>query len=101
MLRIALDDAHDGCSLEVPDEGVHVLLVTQVVASGEEVLDLQLVVEHAERPEVLTQTSLGRQLAVVREMVVPLVPTHVLKSALLVRDVISNVEGLGFSGLLD
>jgi hypothetical protein len=34
-------------------------------------------------------------------MVVPLVPTHVLKSALLVRDVISNVEGLGFSGLLD
>lgn len=101
MLRIALDDAHDGCSLEVPDEGVHVLLVTQVVASGEEVLDLQLVVEHAERPEVLTQTSLGRQLAVVGEMVVPLVPTHVLKSTLLVRDVISNVEGLGFCGLLD
>ncbi len=34
-------------------------------------------------------------------MVVPLVPTHVLKGALLVRDVISNVEGLDFPSLLD
>lgn len=101
MLRVALDDAHDGCGLEVPDEGVHVLLVAQVVAPGEEVLDLQLVVQHAEGPQVLTQPCLCRQFAIVGEVVVPLVPSHVLKGTLLVRDVISDVEVLGFRGLLD
>ena len=34
-------------------------------------------------------------------MIVPLVPTHVLESALLVRDVISNVELLDFASMLN
>jgi len=101
MVSIGFDYAHYCGCLEVRNKHVNVLLVTQIVTAREKVLDLQLVVKHAKGPQILAQAGLGSELTIIGEMIVPLVPTHVLESALLVRDVISNVELLDFASMLN
>jgi hypothetical protein len=101
MFSIHLDYTHYGCDLEIRDKHLHVLLITQIIASWEKVLDLELVVKHAEGPKVFTQTGLGSQLSIVWEMVVPLIGSHVFQSSLFICYVIANVKREGLSGGVD
>ena len=101
MQGILLDNAQNCSHVEVLNELFAMLLIAEVVAPWEEPLDLQLVIEHAVMPEVLTEARLRCQLAVVRKVIIPLRRLELVLVALLVRNVESNVERVACEGCLD
>ena len=94
MFRILLYYTQDRRRLKVTDKLVHIFLVTQVVASWEEGVDLKLVVKRALVPQVLAETSLSSKLSVVWEMIVPLLVCEFVQIAFFIRDIELDVEAL-------
>lgn len=99
LLGVGFHDAQDGGLVEVFSEVLNLALVAQVVASRKEMTHLQLRFQVAVRPQVLAETGFGRQLTVVRKVVVELVG---LELDLDVRHVELDVESLaGIFFMLD
>ena len=62
----------DWCLLEIFEEVVDLLGITEVVATGEEVTDLQLALFRALSPQVLANPSLCRKLSILRIVIIKL-----------------------------
>ena len=87
-----LDDGENGCLLEVGDECFSLLRHRQVVAPGEEVTHLELVLAEAVEEKVFAETHLRHELSVLRKVVVEVLGQEVLRRALKVADVEPDVE---------
>lgn len=67
------DNWQDGGLVEILSERHRLPGVTEIVAPGEKVADLELALVGAEIPQVLAQASFGGYFTIVREMVVELI----------------------------
>lgn len=99
MFSVLFDYAQNSCSLKVDDKLFDVFLITQVIASGEKVLHLKLIIKKTKAPQVLAQACLSRQLPIIGEVIIPLRWSHFVEGSFFVSNVIPHVKDIILSRL--